>query len=214
MSAGGGVWRNSWNFNVCTTIYQSNEQGNNYMEVTKPSQKKGKLWNNCCYLVGPIDKCPEGGATWRKQVKNTFGRLGMDFLDPTDKPNPKLNEIQQKIQELNVLKAEGKYDELAERVKLIRSFDLRCVDKADFIIAYMNNDIQMTGTIEEIVTANREKKPVLIVCEQGKKEIPNWMFGMLPHYYFFNNWAELEDYVVGIDNGSIEPDKRWWFLNE
>lgn len=176
--------------------------------------KKGKLWNNCCYLVGPIDKCPEGGAVWRKQIKNTLGRLGMDFLDPTDKPNPKLNEIQQKIKELDDLKKNGDFDELAARARLIRSFDLRCVDKADFIIAYLDYTIPMTGTFEEIFWANREKKPVLIVCKQGKKGVANWLYGTLPHEYFFNDWDELEKYVIGIDNGTIEADKRWWFLNE
>ena len=71
----------------------------------------------------------------------------------------------------------------------------------------------MCGSYEEIVTANSQKKPVLIWCEQGKKHAPNWLFFMLPHEHIFNSLDEIFDYLDKINTESdISKLKRWFFF--
>ena len=53
----------------------------------------------------------------------------------------------------------------------------------------------MCGSYEEISTANRQKKPVLVWCEQGKMLAPNWLFFMLPHEHIFSSMDQLLAYL-------------------
>jgi hypothetical protein len=73
----------------------------------------------------------------------------------------------------------------------------------------------MCGSYEEIVTANRQKKPVLIWCEQGKNKAPNWLFFMLPHENIFNSMEEIINHLQVID--SLEKTvqlERWLFFKD
>jgi hypothetical protein len=72
----------------------------------------------------------------------------------------------------------------------------------------------MCGSYEEIVTANRQKKPVLIWCEQGKKIAPNWLFFMLPHEHIFSSMNEMIEYIYKVNKTkNVSSMKRWFFLN-
>ena len=57
------------------------------------------------------------------------------------------------------------YDEITNRMKTIRSYDLNLVDRSDFIIAHLVPEVASWGSAEEIVTAVRMKKPIFISME-------------------------------------------------
>jgi hypothetical protein len=99
-------------------------------------------------------------------------------------------------------------------MKVIRRVDLRLVDISDFLIVNLNLDIHPCGTYEEIFTANRCKKPILIHMEQGKNNAPDWIFGTVPHQMIFSRWDDLKSYLIHINKDeNIESYKRWQFFN-
>ena len=80
----------------------------------------------------------------------------------------------------------------------------------------LDTTIHACGTYEEITTVNREKKPVLIYCEQGIGGIPDWLFGVLPYQFFFNTWEDMKRYLYHIHTAAeedIESYKRWMFFD-
>ena len=93
------------------------------------------------------------------------------------------------------LREVGDFDTLEKYAKEIVRFDLSLVDRSDIIILYINTDIHTTGSYGEFVTACNERKPVMIICKQGKNKIPIWLFGRLSHKYMFNNIEELIVYL-------------------
>ena len=60
----------------------------------------------------------------------------------------------------------------------------------------------------------QQKKPLLIVCKQGKEYVPNWMYGVMPHQHMFSDWLQLIDYLGQVHVGA-NPNhyKRWRFFD-
>ena len=106
----------------------------------------------------------------------------------------------------------GFYGEVAERMKLIRSYDLNLVDRSDFIIAHLLPEVASWGSAEEIVTAVRMKKPIFISMEGGKHATPLWMMGMMPHHYIYDSIEEVVDMIKKIDTGEKAIDSDRWRL--
>ena len=173
-----------------------------------------RLRGTRCYLVGPMDKCPNGGVQWRAELTPWLNTFGVTVLDPTCKPIDICPETPVARAYLEYLKKVGDYDSYSKEIKLLRCVDLRMVDISDFIIVHLDFQIPMFGTIEEITTANRSKKPILVHCQQGKQECSGWLFGMIPHSYVFDRWNHLKAYLSWInDNAAQGHDKRWYFFN-
>lgn len=171
------------------------------------------LYELRCYLIGPIDKCPNGGVEWRRMIGEYLRSYGVIPLDPTNKPITGYDEKEELIKYRKQLKEQNRFDELARLVKPIRAVDLRMCDVCDFCIVYLNLDIPMCGTWEEIFWCNRMKKPCLVVCEQGKNNIPDWLFGTIPHRYMFSSFNELKEYLGKVHEGKMSDDNRWVFFN-
>lgn len=176
-----------------------------------------KLNGSLVYLAGPIDFAIDLGVGWRKKIKPELKKMGMLVLDPTNKPvhddDALLNEDVENHALRNQLKQEGKYDELSESGKMVRAFDLRCVDKSDCVIGYIDRDITMTGTLEEIFWANRMKKPTLIFCKQGKKALSDWFFWAFPPRYLHGSMEEVIEHLRKVDQGEEVDNKRWHFFD-
>ena len=176
-----------------------------------------KLKGSLVYLAGPIDFAADLGVGWRKQIKPELKKMVMLILDPTNKPvhddDALLNEGIENHTLRNQLKQEGKFDELAESGKMIRAFDLRCVDKCDCLIGYIDRDITMTGTLEEVFWANRMKKPTLIFCKQGKKALSDWFFWAFPPRYLHGSMEEVIEHLRKVDQGEEVDNKRWHFFD-
>jgi hypothetical protein len=166
------------------------------------------------YLVGAMDRVHDGGVTWRQELTPTLKQIGIKVIDPCKKPIVTVREDEETRWWIDYYKETGQYEKIRDKFGTIRSADLRCVDVSDFIIAHIDLDVHACGTYEEIVTANRQKKPVLIWCKQGKKQAPNWLFFMLPHEHIFDSLDEIMSYLDSI-NTAKDTSKlsRWVFFS-
>ena len=172
-----------------------------------------KLTGMRTYLVGAMDRVADGGVGWRKSITPYLQSLRLKVLDPCDKVLGNIKENKQTRDTIESYKSSGQYYKIREKYNKIRNADLRCVDISDFIIAQIDMDVHMCGSYEEIVTANRQKKPILIWCKQGKSKAPNWLFFMLPHEHIFSSMEELLQYLnVVNDCDDTKTLRRWFFF--
>jgi hypothetical protein len=74
-------------------------------------------------------------------------------------------------------------------------------------------DAKPFGTIEEITLANRQKKPIIVFVEGGKKNTPDWLVWMIRHATIFDSMGDAMVYLRGIDSGELVPGKRWLLFN-
>ena len=172
------------------------------------------LFKTRTYLVGHMQYA--SGRDWREYVEEELRPIGIRIFNPYKKPFVKdVNEDEDTRLSVAHCMEHGYCNDVAERMKLIRSYDLNLVDRSDFIIAHLLPEVASWGSAEEIVTAVRMKKPIFISMEGGKHKTPLWMMGMLPHHYIYDTIEEAIDMVKNINDGSKEIDSdRWRLLKE
>lgn len=166
------------------------------------------------YLVGHMQYL--NGRNWREQITKKLKPLNITCFDPYKKPFVKdVDESEFARAEMDECLKNELYDDLTDKMKIVRSYDLNLVDRSDFIIAHLVPDVASWGSAEEIVTAVRMKKPIFISMEGGKTKTPLWLFGMIPHKYIYNSISEIIDMIYAIDSGEKEIDSdRWRLLQE
>lgn len=173
------------------------------------------LKNTKTYLVGAMDRVHDGGISWRNKISPLIQSLGVRIINPCDKPIHGVKENEETRWWIDYYKETKQYEKIKDKFSIIRNADLRCVDVSDFIIAHIDLNVHACGTYEEIVTANRQKKPVLIWCEQGKDKAPNWLFFMLPHEHIFSSLDDLLEYLKSIDScKDVNQLSRWFFFQD
>jgi hypothetical protein len=161
-----------------------------------------------------MDRVPDNGAGWRDRLRPQLLERGIFVLDPTRKPIDIGTESMDQKPYRKMLKAQGRYDEFAEVVKPVRWTDLRMVDLSDFIIVSVDLSVHACGTYEEMDLANRQKKPILVWCQQGKAEAPDWMFAQIPHQHIFGSLDEVLAYLDFYDSAPIASNmKRFYDFN-
>ena len=175
-----------------------------------------RLKNTRVYLCGAMDRVPDGGTAWRDQITPLLEDKGVIIINPCKKPIDVGIEDSVAREKIEKYKRDGDFDKIRSEFGVIRTVDLRCVDISDFIIVNIDINTHACGTYEEITVANRQKKPILIWCTQGKEYTPNWLFFMLPHQHVFGNLEDLIHYLNDIDTceGEIDHCKRWFFFNQ
>lgn len=182
-------------------------------------QKTNRLKYHKIYFCGPMDFSREKGKIWRDELIEYCNNMGIICLNPYNK---ELNTIhgefalEDDINSGKVKEAlENKdYKTASERMKFVRSTDLRLVDRADALVVRLDFDVIMTGTIEEICTANRQKKPIIIWSSVPKNKIPPWYFGQLKNELFFESIEEVKEYLRHINEDKyIDTLGRWVFFN-
>lgn len=172
-----------------------------------------RLKNQRVYLAGAMDRVPDRGSTWRDNITPFLNDLGIVVFNPISKPTGIGLEDKDTHAIKTKLKEKARYDELTSMMKTIRSVDLRLVDISDFLIVNLDLDTHPCGTYEELFWCNRSKKPILIHIEQGKENVPDWLFGTIPHNWFFSNWEELKKYILHVDKDeNIDLQNRWKFF--
>lgn len=153
------------------------------------------------------------GRDWREYTEGELRPLGIRLFNPYKKPFVKdMDEDEGMRERVSNDMENGHYSDVAERMKMIRSYDLNLVDRSDFIIAHLLPEVASWGSAEEIVTAVRMKKPIFVSMEGGKKKTPLWMMGMMPHKYIYDSIEEVVEMVKRIDNGSKKIDSNRWRL--
>lgn len=172
-----------------------------------------RLKNQRVYLAGAMDRVSDRGNGWRDNITPFLEELGIVVFNPIKKPAIEGQEDAQTHEYKIKLKKEKRYDELASLMKTIRGVDLRLVDISDFMIVNLDLDHYACGTWEELYLSNRSKKPILVHIQQGKNSTPDWLFGTLPHEWFFSDWEEIKSYLLHINsNENIQHYNRWRFF--
>jgi hypothetical protein len=178
-----------------------------------------RLKGLACYLSGPIDFAKDHGRSWRDDVtlalrpRNVyiFNPLKHAFFGTQDLDANKRPRMEKMLED-------GDFSGLREEVKDLNHWDLRAIDLSSFLIVNYDINTFMCGTHEEIFTANRQSKPVLLMVGDKRKKLPKWMFGRFPPEHMFESWVQLLQYLCDIDTA---PDykftdadhKRWLFLD-
>lgn len=175
--------------------------------------QQSKLKGHLAYLAGPINPNSDC-ASWRIDFCNFLWNLGIGVLNPVDKPldHHEDEEFQQKLIQL---RQEEKYDEISSIMREIVTIDLHLVDLSSFIILYIDKDHHMMGSYAEATFACLERKPLIVICKQGKKSISPWLFGHAKHNLFFDSFDEAKTYIQHIHEGKITDNLnyRWKFID-
>jgi hypothetical protein len=172
-----------------------------------------RLKNSIAYICGPIDALADRGVGWRGPIIEALKKLKVGILNPLDKSVF----IDNKISELHTTNRKRAlknkdYRTYADIMKEVVRADLAMVDKSDFLIVYIDKDIHMCGSYHEIAIATLQRKPILILCKQGIDEIPPWLWGVVPHEYFFSTTQEVVNYLKYVSK-TTKKLKRWRFFD-
>lgn len=153
------------------------------------------------------------GENWRNDLMKELADTGIVFFSPYQRPF--LNdtpEDEAARKELADWMSRGDYDLVQNRMTTIRAHDLRICDLSDFIIARVDPAVATWGTVEEIVTSVRMKKPILLCVVGGKAKTPLWLMGMFSHHYIYDSMEEICKMVRAIDGGVVKLSSDRWKL--
>lgn len=168
--------------------------------------QKGYLNLKQVYISGAIE-ADNSNFNWRELVKKVLKeQFNLDVFDPFSdaKQNwgPTLKEAKDKED----------WETVRDIARRFVRKDLSVVDCSDFVIARARHDIPTVGTWHEVINAWNAKKPVLLVNETGKKNIPAWLHGFVYHKYMFGSWVDLYSYLKEVDEGKHQYDFRWSYV--
>ena len=154
------------------------------------------------------------GRGWRNDVKKSLSGRGISFFDPYHKPFlDDIPEDENSRKEMLHWMETEQYDLVQTRMWSVRAYDLRLCDICDFFIAHINPSVASWGSSEELTTIIREKKPLFISIEGGKKKTPLWLMGKIPHKYIYDNVSDIINVIKSIDDGVIKlTNERWKLL--
>jgi nucleoside 2-deoxyribosyltransferase len=171
----------------------------------------GILHRTKTYLAGPMQY--KNGEGWRNKIQPLLEKMGIIVFNPYHKPFVKDIEENDNVKKhLDELLKNNRYDEVQKRMKEIRSYDLNLVDRSDFVIAYIDPSTPTFGTIEELVTSVRMKRPTFVSIEGTKKKCPLWLLGMFPHKYIYDSVDDILEMLIKIDEGKKKIDSDRWRL--
>ena len=169
------------------------------------------LWGTRCYLIGHMQYID--GRGWRNLVKEALKDTGIIFFDPYIKPFVHdIPEDEESRDQMKRWMETGQYDLAQQRMWDVRGYDLRLCDICDFFVAHINPVVASWGSAEELVTINREKKPIFLSIEGGKTKTPLWEMGKFPHKYMYDSVQEIIDTIKAIDGGVVKMNSDRWKL--
>lgn len=143
----------------------------------------------------------------------TLKKFGVGILNPLDKSILTQHHNSELVID-NRLKAieEGNDAKYAELMKDVVRADLAMLDKSDFLVVYVDKEVHMCGTYYEIAIATQQRKPILVVCKQGRYNVSPWIWGVVPKEMIFGSFDEMEKYLKNIDDSQTKL-KRWRFFD-
>lgn len=172
---------------------------------------KNLLKDSRCYLIGHMQYV--NGEGWRDHVKKVLDPRGIKFYDPYHKPFVHdIPEDEDSRSEMLHWMDTEQYDMVQQRMWAVRGYDLRLCDICDFFIAHIVPSVASWGSAEEISTIIRQKKPLFLSIEGGKKKTPLWLMGVMPHKYIYNDVDEIIQTIKYIDEGVIRMTSDRWKL--
>lgn len=166
------------------------------------------------YSCGAMDRVPDGGEGWRKQIRKDLDDLDILWLDPTCKPIAIALEDKESRKRRHNAKMRDDFDIVADEMGPIRDVDMRMVNICDFLVVNINIEVHACGTYFEFKQANDQNKPILVHVEQGKRACPDWILGEIPHEHIFGTWGDLHKYIRHVAHDPvIDHLGRWMFFN-
>lgn len=166
------------------------------------------------YCAGPMQFAGDG-QSWRDLIEKELCPRGIKIYNPYKKPFLDSRYLEGQVDQTRMRQwtEENRLDLISDKMKLVRSSDLCLCDKSDAGIFYLNPKIFTVGTIEELATMNRAKRPCFVLWDDDKPCY--WLLGMLKTHYIYRNWKSLLKTITDIDDGIKQPDStRWKLLRE
>ncbi len=157
------------------------------------------------YLSGAIEF--DSDSSWRIEPSRILvEEFKVDLFDPFNDPK------QQWVPALKLARQQKDYDKMATIADNFVRKDLTVVDHSDFLVAHLPRGVPTTGTVHEIIVKANSKKPVLIVCPQGKEWVPFWYWGFVPHSQMFGRWEDLYQYLREVNDLKHTDNYRWDYV--
>ena len=168
------------------------------------------LENKRVYLCGAIHSTTDDGISWRESITPRLKLLNLVVSDPCKKTIVN-SEIGQDKSTFKSLLINEQFKELKETFWPIVRYDLREVDKCDFVIFNYDTTNKLVGSIHELVTANFEKKVILL--KYNKEQLADfnpWIATFIKEHHFFSEWDLLFEHLQNINTGKL--DSSYWIL--
>lgn len=168
---------------------------------------KNYLRGKTVYLCGAMAAVADDGKQWREYVTGLLKELGVQVLDPTRKKSRCASEIDENKELFRKLILEENFEKLAEVFAPVARWDLRSVDKADFLVVNYDPSIHTVGTVDEIVIANLERKPILVKYDPAQLSMFNpWLTVRIKPKYLFPSWEKLFEHLAIVNRGEFDRD--------
>ena len=175
------------------------------------------LKDSLCYLAGPIEDVEDNGVEWRKRFINKSSSMKIRFIDPCDKPancTQEIDKIGGDQRKVDLYRKNRQFKELQKFVKKFRREDLRFVDISDFLVVYIDPDVHMCGSYDELITAERQRKPIFAIVKGGIDRLPTWLFGVFELEHVFPTVEDCVNYLYDIHEGIKPMDDRWLLIRK
>lgn len=190
---------------VLSSRFQSS---NPELRAMNPKNRKGLLDGASCYLCGPIKGPVDDGVIWRKEITPRLENFGVQVVDPCQKGDDLGETLDDKAYFTSIIQSED-----WERLKIefwpVVRWDLKKVDRADFIVFNYDAKVQTIGSIHELVVAQFEKKPILLKYDRAQLDVFNpWIAVLIKKNHFFHDWDQMFEYLEKVDSGNI--DTSYW----
>ena len=167
----------------------------------------GFLNNTKMYLSSPLQFDDNTKPNWRPEVVAALSeRFGINVHDPT------INEKQVRAVDLDNALESGDFNTVEKIARAFTKRDFAEIDRCDFLVACHGHKISSIGVPCEVHHAIQLKKPVCIVCPEGKRFAGKWYFGNVKHQYIFGNWNDLYAYLQEVDLGLHKDNHRWHYV--
>lgn len=141
------------------------------------------------YLAGPMESISAENATqWRDRITpklSEFFGNNINIIDPCKTEGVKLQgivpdgtDLKDTKKIMRGWKASGCYEKLDIAMKNIIQFDLEAVRSSDFVIFYLDFEVQMGGTISELTVAHERNIPTYSVLHGNTTDANTWILEM------------------------------------
>lgn len=160
------------------------------------------LKDKLVYLAGPIHACSDDGMGWRESITPKLLEYGLQVEDPCKKTINGFGEVKDDKKKLIDLIKNGEFGEAKKLFYPIVRKDLRCIDRADFVIVVYDPTVHMFGTIHELVVAHNQRKPILLWFDKNNIEKFNpWCLTLVKEGCIFTEWEAMYKYLDEINKG-------------
>lgn len=163
------------------------------------------------YLCGNLYADLDNAIDWRTSIYESLSRFKINILDPCKKTSQNVSEIGEDREKWKDIIKNERWGELKKEFWPIVRYDLRAVDKCDFVIFAYNPEIPTIGSVHELVVANFEKKPILLKYNVSQLDKFNpWISVFIKEHHFFSEWDNMFKYLEDVNQCKL--DTSLWVI--